>query len=42
MIGLSIEEFYFLDPCQYTRLCGMYLEQNGQPNPYEVKYRDEL
>lgn len=41
LIGLSLDEFWSMDPCDFLRMCGNHLEQKGKTNPYKVYYIDE-
>ncbi|MDL2318224.1 hypothetical protein LJC74_03895 [Eubacteriales bacterium OttesenSCG-928-A19] len=41
LIGLSLEEFWTMDPCDFLRMCGNFMERQGKVNPYKVYYIDE-
>lgn len=41
LIGLSLDEFWEMDPMDYRAMCGYYLESRGKKNPYRVEYIDE-
>ncbi len=40
-IGLTLEEFWDMNPIVFNYMIGYYLEAQGKENPYKTEYIDD-
>ena len=40
-MGLSLEEFWGMNPVIFYQLCGLQLESQGKENPFSYGYIDD-
>ncbi len=40
-IGLSLGEFWEMNPVTFYQLCGLHLESQGKENPFSYGYIDD-